>query len=149
MEQHQATGVLKQHLKYVKSKDTYLIKKKYLKYTTQQTGGSVNHKLFNKIAKSKNKKETIKKEEAKLMKKIKKMTEMEKHVTKEGFISFEFFLLVSQMTTLKDIEDDPNFKFENVVNAGELWGKLYINYLMKKKGMTKEKILAILTRDTK
>jgi hypothetical protein len=68
-----------EYFKYVKSKNIYLIKKKFLKFNQtdikkdNQIGGSVNHKLFNKIIKSKDRNEAIKKEEEILIKKISKI----------------------------------------------------------------------------
>ena len=121
---------MEEYLKYVKSNNTYLIKKKYLKLKINQTGGSVNHKLYNKIIKSKNRNEAINKEKTKLIKEMTKLMDLNKNKTKEGFISFKFFLLSSQLTTLKQMEEESDFNYDKVINAGELWGKLYINYLL-------------------
>jgi hypothetical protein len=137
-----------EYFKYVKSNNTYLIKKKYLKLKLNQKdidiinqigcqiggqiGGSLNHKLFNKIMKSKDKNKAIKKEKEKLIKAMAKIVESKKVLNKEGYTSYQYFLLASQLTTLWEIEEDPNFNYDKVVNAGELYAKLYIQFLLKK-----------------
>ena len=145
-----------EYFKYVKSKNIYLIKKKFLKFNQtdikkdNQIGGSVNHKLFNKIIKSKDRNEAIKKEEEILIKKISKIISSKKELTKEGFMSYKAYLLVSQLTTLGQIKDDPDFNYDKVIIAGELWAKLYYNFLLKKykNDITLTKIKSIVTRDT-
>ena len=49
------------------------------------------------------------------------------------FTAFKYFLIISQLTTLHQIEDD-SIKHNQVINAGELWAKLYIQFLIKKYG---------------
>jgi hypothetical protein len=110
---------------------------------------SVNHKLFSKIIKSKDMNKAIEIEQKKLMKQFIKMSDDKKDSTKEGFFSFKFYLLLSQLTTLKQMKDDPNLTYESIPNAGELWAKLYIKFLSKKYNNDKSKIISILDRDSK
>ena len=110
---------------------------------------SVNHKLYNKIIKSKDMDKAIENEQKKLMKQFIKMGDDKKDLTKEGFFSFKFYLLLSQLTLLKQMKDNPNLTYENVPNAGEIWAKLYIKFLSKKYNNDKNKIISILDRDSK
>lgn len=123
--------------------------KRYLKLNLNQTGSSmsVNHQLYNKIIKSKDWDKIIKILENKLLKKMKKMITAGKKLTAEGFYSFKFYLLFSQYTTLKQIEKNPDMKYDEIVNAGELWTKLYFNHLSKKYDNDIPKIKSIIERD--
>jgi hypothetical protein len=112
---------------------------------------SENQKLYNKIKQSKDINKSIIKSTKKILLKSQKMIENNKQYTKEGFFTFKYYLLVSQITTLTQIKEDPNFKYEDLVNAGELWTKLYYNFLKNKykndKQINKNKILSIIERD--
>jgi stress response protein SCP2 len=116
-----------------------------------QKGGSVTHKLYNKIFKSKNKDEAIKKEENKLRKKIDKIEFMKKSETetKEGFLTLKMFSFYAQFTTLKMIKDEPNYNLEDVISDDVLWAKLYRIYLLKKynNDISVTKIASIIKRD--
>jgi len=123
--------------------------KRYLILKLNQIGSSisVNHQLYNKIIKSKDRNKIIKSLENKLLKKIKKMISAGENLTAEGFYSFKFYLLFSQYTTLKQIEKNPDMKYDEIINAGELWTKLYFNYLSKKYNNDISKIKLIIERD--
>ena len=111
---------------------------------------SLNHVLYIKVTNSKNIKAAIKKEKVRLIKQIDKY--LKKYKTKlnsEGFTSFKYFLIISQLTTLQQIEDD-SIKQSQVINAGELWAKLYIKFLIKKYGKkyVKNNINTFFARET-
>ena len=110
---------------------------------------SVNHKLYNKIIKSKDMDKAIENEQKKLMKQFVKLSDDKKDLTKEGFFSFKFYLLLSQLTILKQMKSNPNLTYESIPNAGEVWAKLYIKFLSKKYNNDKSKIISILDRDSK
>ena len=109
---------------------------------------SVNHKLYNKIINSKNINEAIENEEKKLYKKITNLSEENKKLTDEGFFSLKFYLLFSQLVTLNTFRRKPNLTADDIVNAGELWSKLYVNFLKNKyKNITTKQIISIIKKD--
>ena len=98
--------------------------------TTDSDNTSLNQKLYIKVTKSKNIKAAIKKEKNILTKqKEKYLKKYKTHLNSEGFTAFKYFLIISQLTTLYQIEEN-SIKLNHVVNAGELWAKLYIQFLI-------------------
>ncbi len=127
--------------KYLKYKNKYLS----LKYF--QNGGDMNYDLYQMIKNSKNREETIKTEINKLKKKIDKYEENnELKTTKEGFLTFDYFAVLSQFKLLNDMLKSKKkmISIKKVPIIGELWGKLYIMYLQKKYNNDKKKIEQIM-----
>jgi hypothetical protein len=112
---------------------------------------SVNHKLYNKIKKSKDIDKTIEKEEKKILNKMKKLKEANNATTQEGFMSYKLYLLFSQYTTLDEIKKNPNLSYDNIVNAGKLWAIIYMNFLKKKydKNLNDIQLATIIKNDAK
>jgi hypothetical protein len=130
----------KYYQKYIKYKNKYLLYKQiagYINYT------DVNHILYNKIKEG----ASIEEERNKLTEQFKKCKKDNKYLNSEGFLSWEIYLIISQVNTINEIEKNNNFKYEDIVIAGDVWTKLYFTFLMKKYKNDNKKVIEILKKE--